>query len=100
MSQHRRAKITARIEDAPEEERGRILIVLWCHAVASTAVNGGLAAGVASSGVRIWRRRDQGWVPAVRAGGHWRMVAGFALASAGLRAVGHSITNGIATAPR
>jgi hypothetical protein len=97
MSEHRRAKITARIESAPAEERGRILIALWCFAVVSTAANGALAASVASSAVRIWRRRDQGWVPAVRVGGYWRTVTGFALASAGLRVVGNSITTWIAT---
>jgi hypothetical protein len=68
------------------------MIALWCQAVVSTAVNGGLAASVALSAVRIWRRRNQAWVSAVRVGGYWRAVAGFALASAGLRVVRVSIT--------
>lgn len=72
------------------------MIVLWGHAVVSTAVNGGLVASVALSAVRIWRRRNQGWVVAVGVGGYWRAVTGFAFASAGLRVARVSITSWIA----
>jgi hypothetical protein len=96
MGEYRRAEMTARIEAAPAEERGRIMVVMWCHAVASTAANGGLATSVALSAVRIWRHRDQRWLPAVRDGGYWRAVTGFAVASVGLRAAGVFITSRIA----
>lgn len=96
MSEHRRATIAERFETAPVEKRGRIMIALWCHAVVSTAVNGGLAASVALSAMRIWRDRNQGTAPAVRVGGYWRAVTGFALASAGLRVVRLCTTRWIA----
>lgn len=85
----------AQYQAASPQERGRIIIALWCYAAAFTAVNGGLAGSLALSAARIWRRRDQGVVSAVRVGGHWRAVVGFALASAGLRVVRESVVDWI-----
>lgn len=75
----------------PPEERGRVILVLWCHATAYTVVNAGLAASVALSAARIWRYRDRGPVRAARTGGHWWAVGAFALASYGVAKVRESV---------
>ena len=86
-----REQFIARFQSASPEERGRTIIGLAGYAVAFTAVNYGLAASLAVSAVRIWRLRGQGWGTAVRAGGCWRTIAGFAVASAVLPVVRKSI---------
>jgi hypothetical protein len=87
MTERRREQILARFETATPEERGRIMLALWGYATAFTVINGSLAVVLGLSAVRIWRRRDRGFVRAVSDGGHWRTAAGFAVASAGLRIV-------------
>src|SRR5688572_2687378 len=96
MSERTREQIMARFQTARPEERGRMIMVLAGYATAFTAVNGGLAASLAVSAARIWRRRDKGWVTAVQVGGCWRTVAGFTLASAVLPVVRKSIVDRIA----
>ncbi|HEY2673384.1 MAG TPA: hypothetical protein VGJ07_23860, partial [Rugosimonospora sp.] len=63
-----------------------LLLVLWGHAVAAVLTDGGLAACLALSAGRTWRRRDQGWVRAAVDGGYWKTAAGLALAAAARRA--------------
>jgi len=95
MSERQRARMMARYQAASPDERGRMIIALWCYAAVFTGVNGGLAGSLALSAARIWRHREQGLVSAVRDGGHWRAVVGFALASAALRVVGKSTVDRI-----
>ena len=94
MGDQTRERFIARFQAASPEERGRTMIMLGAYAAAFTVVNYGLAASVVVSAVRIWRRRDRGWGTAVRAGGCWRTVAGFAVASAVLPVVRKSIVAG------
>lgn len=84
MSERHRERMMAKFEAATPEQQGRIALTLAGYATAYTLTSGGLATAVALSAVRIWRRRDRGLARAIRDGGHWRAVAGFAVASIGL----------------
>jgi hypothetical protein len=99
MSDPTRERFIAGFRAAPPEERGRMMLFMVGYATAYTAVNGGLAAGLAVSAARIWRRRDRGWGAAVRTGGCWRTVAGFSVASAALSVVRKSVVKRITDPP-
>ncbi|GIH17981.1 hypothetical protein [Rugosimonospora africana] len=81
-----RRAFAARWERSSPEQQGRLALILWGHAVAAVLTDGGLAACLALSATRIWRRRDQGWVRATADGGYWKTAAGLALAAAARRA--------------
>jgi hypothetical protein len=81
-----RRAFAARWERSSPEQQGKLALVLWGHAVAAVLTDGGLAACLALSATRIWRRRDQGWARATADGGYWKTAAGLALAAAARRA--------------
>jgi hypothetical protein len=87
-----------RFQEATPDARGRMVGVLFGNAIVSTVVVGGLATSVALSAARIWRRRDQGVASAVRSGGHWRTVAGFAVATAAVRLARKPLTEWLTSA--
>ncbi|OLB65510.1 MAG: hypothetical protein AUI10_06420 [Actinobacteria bacterium 13_2_20CM_2_72_6] len=92
-----RSEFESRWERLSPDRRGKIVIVLWCHATAVVLIDGALAGYLAVSAVRIWRRREQGWVRAVAGGGRWRTIAALTVASAVQQAIGRSAVKRLVT---
>jgi hypothetical protein len=90
-------KLKEHLDRSSAEQRGKVLIVLWCHAVAVVVVDGALAGSLTLSAVRIWRRRDRGWLRATVDGGAWTSVAVLAAALVVRRAVIRAVIGRMAT---
>jgi hypothetical protein len=69
------SQLRAHLDRSPAEQRGKVIVVLWCHAVAVVLVDAALVGSLTVSAVRIWRRRDRGWLRATVEGGAWTSVA-------------------------
>jgi hypothetical protein len=83
-------EFASRWERSSIERRGKIVVVMWCHATAVVLLDGALVGYLAVSAVRIWRRRDQGWVRAVADGGRWKTIAALTVASTVQQTIGRS----------
>ena len=84
---HDRERIREYWERSSPEERGKLIVGLWCNAVAATAINVGYVACLTVSARRTWRRRGQGWARATARGPMWIGLTSLALASAARGAV-------------
>lgn len=64
----RRDRLVAYAERLPPQERG--LVVMWglLNAIATLGLGAATAATVALSARQVWRRREAGWVQALRTG--------------------------------
>jgi hypothetical protein len=97
MPRNRRTKshrdIAAYLNDdrLPAGERGAVVLGLWAHAVAFLLLTTAQMTWCGVTAVRVWRRRDAGWVTALRTGVHRPTLAGLVAATvayAGLRGLG------------
>ena len=68
--QEQRRRIGAYLTGADEEEKGRVLVALFGHAVIFLLLSAAEAIWVGSTAVRIWRRREMGLIQAARTGVH------------------------------
>jgi hypothetical protein len=89
-------QLHAHLDRSSAEQRGKIVAALWCHSVAAILVDGGLAGCLTLSALRIWRRRDRGWLRATVDGGAWTGVAVLAAASVVRRSVARSVVERMA----
>jgi hypothetical protein len=69
------SQLRVHLDRSSAEQRGKMIVVLWCHAVAVVLVDAALVGCLTLSAVRIWRRRDRGWLRATVDGGAWTSVA-------------------------
>jgi hypothetical protein len=63
-------RIDAYLTGADDEEKGRVMVALFGHAVIFWLLSAAEAIWVGSTAVRMWRRREMGLIQAARTGVH------------------------------
>jgi DNA-binding LytR/AlgR family response regulator len=68
--QEQRRRIDAYLTGADDEEKGRVMMALFGHAVIFVLLSAVEAIWVGFTAVRVWRRREMGLARAARTGVH------------------------------
>jgi hypothetical protein len=63
-------RIDAYLTGADDEEKGRVMVALFGHAIIFLLLTAAEAIWVGSTAVRMWRRREMGLTQAARTGAH------------------------------
>jgi hypothetical protein len=78
-------QLVERWQEWPTEQRGRVMFVLWVNSLVTLALVGARGSWLAVGAARVWTRRVDGPLVALREGLGWKSLVVLLVASTGHR---------------